>query len=105
MTAIQKQKTLVWTNHARAKMNFYRLSEQKVRGVMHSPKRVEAGIAPDTVAFAQTSGSQKKPHEIWVMTTDEGSKRKIISAWRYPGVTKPGEPLPEEILREMRRVI
>jgi hypothetical protein len=29
--------------------------------------------------------------------------RRIISAWRYPGISKPGEeiPVPEEIRREL----
>ena len=31
----------------------------------------------------------------------EKAKTKIISAWRYPGVTKPGEPLPQAIIDEM----
>jgi hypothetical protein len=40
--------------------------------------------------------------EIWVMVEETKKERKIISVWRYPGMTKPGEPLPEEILNEMR---
>ena len=30
---------------------------------------------------------------------------KVISAWRYPGVTKAGEALPREILAELRSAI
>ena len=30
---------------------------------------------------------------------------RIISAWKYPGITKPGEPLPKAILREFKEVI
>lgn len=29
---------------------------------------------------------------------------RVISAWRYPGKTVPGEPLPEEILEEIAQV-
>ena len=104
-----------WTNHAQEKMRFYHLSEQRVRRVLNSPKRIESGIAPNTVAMMQVAGSKKHPYEIWVMIQQIADKRglkrgltrkliktKIISAWKYPGMTKIGEPLPEEILREIR---
>lgn len=82
----------MWTAHARAKMNFYRLSESRVRRVLHSPKRVEEGIAPKTIAMMQPASLKSKEkwtQEIWAMVQDAGSKRKVISAWRYPGMTKP----------------
>ena len=51
---------------------------------------------------------KKAPGEIWLMYKDaksvsEGQIRKIISAWRYPGVSKPGEeiPIPEEVRLEL----
>ena len=98
-----------WTNHAQAKMRFYRLSEQRVKRVLNSPKRIEEGIAPNTVAMMQVAGSKKHPYEIWVMIQKlsqkskvKSQKLKIITAWKYPGMTKIGEPLPEEILREIR---
>jgi hypothetical protein len=34
-----------------------------------------------------------------------GPKVKIISAWRYPGRTKPGASLPEEILNEVSQAL
>lgn len=81
-----------WTGHAKAKMMHYRLSPARVRRVLHSPKRVEEGIAPNTVAMMQPS-SIKNPktwtQEIWVMFQDSPKKRTVISAWRYPGMTKP----------------
>lgn len=103
-------KTLFWTKHAKAKMRYYALSEQRVRRVLHSPSRVEEGIAEGTIALMQRAGSKKHPYEIWVMVKDEEAsrfdkltaRRKIISAWRYPGLTQPGEALPEEILREFQ---
>jgi hypothetical protein len=95
-------KTLFWTKHARAKMRYYGLSEGRVRRVLNAPSRIEEGIAAGTIALMQPAGSKKHPSEIWLMVQDEKDKRKIISAWRYPGRTKPGEPLPEEILREFR---
>lgn len=96
---ITKPKTFFWTNHAKAKMSFYRLSEQRIRRVLNSPKRIEEGVAPKTVAMMQpptikwkmTNGKREKEvwsQEIWVMVEDTKTKRKIISAWRYPGMTK-----------------
>jgi hypothetical protein len=94
-----------WTNHSKYKMRFYRLSEQMVRGVMHRPKRVEEGIAPDTVAYMKQAGSKKHPHEIWVMTSKERGTPRIISAWRYPGITKPGAALPAAIKAEIEEAL
>ncbi|NCN94962.1 hypothetical protein GW951_01355 [Candidatus Wolfebacteria bacterium] len=99
----------LWTKHSEAKMRFHGLSKQRVRRVLSSPKRIETGIAPNTVAMMQVAGSKKHPHEIWVMVQKKrqaaSNKRqgitKIISAWRYPGTTKSGEPLPAEIISEM----
>lgn len=93
---------MCFTVHSKAKMRQYGLSEARVKRVMHTPLRIEEGIAPDTVAMMQRAGSEKHPHEIWVMIADKKDKRNIVSAWKYPGITKPGEALPEEILREMR---
>ena len=126
---LPRSKKLHWTYHARAKMAYYKLSEQRMRRVLNSPKRVEEGIAPKTMAMMQpvsftyryvnetvpspfdklrvnstqrsrgTPSRSAKPagghrqetwnHEIWVMIQDEKSQRKIISAWRYPGRSKP----------------
>ena len=85
-----KLRQVVWTAHSRAKMRYYGLSESRVKRIIHTPKRIEEGIAPKTVAMMQSAGSVKHPYELWVMLQDVGQKRKVISAWRYPGVTKPG---------------
>lgn len=102
---------LLWTSHARAKMAFYRLSEQRVRSVLHSPKRIEEGVAPRTIAamapvskkfiVSKDDGVRKETwsQEIWVMVQDAPTGRKIISAWRYPGITKSRGELTKEILR------
>lgn len=83
-------------------MRFYGLSESRVKKVIRSPERIERGVALDTIALMQTAGTAKHPYEIWVMVKDDKSDPKVISAWRYPGRTKPGEPLPEDILREIK---
>ncbi len=105
MKIIRKPKVLWWTRHARAKMRFYRLSEQRIKRVIHSPKRIETGIAKGTIAMLQSAGSKKHPCEIWVMIVEEKSRRKIISAWRYPGTTKTGDSLPKEILEELNQIV
>jgi hypothetical protein len=96
MRIVSKLKTFVWTAHAKSKMRFYKLSESRVRHVLHSPKRIEEGVAPKTIAMMQPAGS----HEIWVMLQDSPGQRKIISAWRYPGVTKPRSVVTKNILRQ-----
>lgn len=91
-----------WTAHSRSKMNFYRLTEGRIRRIINSPERVEYGIAPKTIAVMQTNKGPKNSYEIWAMVQDDKTGRKVISAWRYPGKTKPGESLPAQILREFR---
>lgn len=109
-----------WTNHVFRKMMFYNLSESRIKRVLRHPKRVEEGIAPDTVACMQSGGSEKRPEEIWVMfqTQKEKGKRKsreeklkikkprtvIISTWRYPGTSPKGKPIviPEDVLEDLR---
>jgi len=96
---------LHWTAHGRGKMRYYGLSEARVKRIIHSPKRIEEGIAPKTVAFMQAAGTAKHPYELWVMVQDDTRQRKVISAWRYPGTTKPREPLPPAIIRELRAAL
>ncbi len=93
-------------------MNFYRLSPARVRRVLHSPKRIEEGVAPKTVAMMQPgsvksssvrAGAGKKEtwtQEIWVMVQDTGNTRKVISAWRYPGMTKPRSAVTQNLMRK-----
>ena len=99
---------LHWTNHAKAKMAFYRLSPMRVRRVLHSPKRVEEGVAPKTIAMMQPAAMKGKntwTQEIWVMVQDKGKERKVISAWRYPGVTKPRGEIANFMKREYQAFV
>ncbi len=104
-----------WTNHVVGKMAYYRISESLVKRVVRFPKRVERGIAPGTTACmspygGSTVGRQPYKGEIWVMYVDMGEvaklsipKKKIITAWRYPGISPIGEaiPIPDDILAEI----
>jgi hypothetical protein len=112
-----------WTEHSKIKMRQYGLSKQKLFGILYKPERKEQGIVPGTTAVMKTnktffkekkitlskawSKPKKAPGEIWVMykevKIDSVPTRKIISAWRYPGISKPGEaiPIPEDIRQEL----
>ena len=110
MPFLSRMKPLAWTAHAKAKMQFYKLSPARIRRVLHSPKRIEEGVAPKTVAMMQPGTTKtifepqgKKEvwsQEIWVMFQDTPTERKVISAWRYPGVTKPRSSMTQKILRQ-----
>ena len=91
---------LSWTKHSIEKMKQYGLSEQRVKRVLRYPDRTEEGIAPVTIAMMQKAGSKKRPHEIWVMyALFKGGRQRIISAWRYPGISPKGKeiPIPDKI--------
>ena len=110
---LSRSKTIVWTFHVRNKMRQYKLSAQRVLRVLHMPKRVEEGIAPRTMAAMQPVSvanvkgqmpndkwTEKWTQEIWVMVQDAGRKRKIISAWRYPGMSKGRTGIPMSVFRD-----
>ena len=111
----KNDKTFYWTNHVKGKMMFYRLSAQKIRQVFNDPKREEEGIAPKTFAAMRRNDTKKRKEEIWVMYCRllpssekfkvKSSKVILISAWRYPGISKRGKqiPIPEEILNEIKK--
>lgn len=113
-----------WTLHSIEKMRFYGLSEQKILGIIRRPQRKEEGIVKNTVAVMQPISSKIDKNgkkiwktEIWAMYQVRKNKNrknlselqkllfkeqiKIISAWRYPGVSPEKNPIPEEILREI----
>ena len=111
-----------WTEHAKFKMRFYGLSEQKILGVISNPKRKEDGIVEKTVAVMkpispkEVGGKEIWKQEIWVMYQKKSKRQsakikileknplKIISAWRYPGMSPKKNPIPEEVLRELSNV-
>ena len=98
-----------------------------MKGVIRNPKRTEKGIAPKTVAVMQpvspkaVEGKVTWKQELWVMYVRQGSGRRvqggvtqrlvpqslpinsirIISAWRYPGISPKRSPIPEEIWQEL----
>ncbi len=52
----------------------------------------------------------KNYSEIWVMyvlanTNDKSKKIKVITAWRYPGKSPERDPIPVEVLKEIKKLI
>ncbi len=111
MKLIKNEEKLYWTRHARGKMRYYNLSEKRVKRVLRKPNRKELGIAPSTTAVMQITGTKKHPTEIWVMYQRVISRQtgviKIISAWRYPGISPKGQlpEIPEDTLWELEKII
>ncbi|MBL7141811.1 hypothetical protein ISS21_01800 [Patescibacteria group bacterium] len=88
---------IIWTKHLVSKMRQYGLSETRLRRLLENHQRQEPGIAPGTIAIMQSAGSKKHPTEIWLMYQNVGQKKRIITAWRYPGVSPKREvPIPED---------
>jgi len=119
---LAEQEKLYWTKHSREKMQYYRISQNRIKRVLRSPDRKEIGIAPKTIALMQQSGTKRHPTEIWLMYQIEKihpvkpsanggraarrqmfNRVKIISAWRYPGISPKGKPppIPEDIIFEL----
>ncbi len=91
-----------WTQHVKMKIRFYGLSESRVKRVIRHPDRIEEGVAPFTVACMQKAGTLKNPQEIWSMyQTKTKNQVRVISAWRYPGVSPKKNPIPQDILDEI----
>jgi len=93
-----------WTNHVVRKMLFYGLSPDRVKRIIRSPKRVEKGIVPETIAVMQPAGTKQRPYEIWSMYSKRGQKKIIITAWRYPGISPIRDeiPIPADIISELK---
>lgn len=114
-----------WTQHCIRKMLFYGLTADRIKRVMRNPKRVENGVAENTIAVMTLAGTINKPSEIWVMYQQQNQnsppkadlpraekfksqnfgRKIIISAWRYPGVSPVGKqiPIPADILEELKK--
>ena len=92
-----------WTKHVKEKMRQYQLSEKRLKRVLRNPERKEIGVAPGTIAIMQSTGTKKHPTEIWLMYQNVGKRKRIITAWRYPGVSPVREPppVPEDILEDL----
>ncbi len=101
----KNDKNFSWTQHVKDKMLFYRISEQKIKTILKSPSRKEEGIAPSTLAVMKRNDTAKRKEELWVMYAEQAPKKVMISAWRYPGKSKPGKeiPIPDDILEQIKK--
>lgn len=112
MNSLLHLSTYFWTQHAKVKMAYYGLSESRVKRVLRNPSRTEEGIAPKTVACMQPASIKTKAgiktwsQEIWVMAqTKKAGDIHIISAWRYPGMSKSRATLPAEVQMEIEEAL
>jgi hypothetical protein len=114
----------IWTLHSRFKMKYYNVSESRVKRIINAPQRYEEGIVPNTIAVMQPA-STKKYSEIWVMykivdTFEKTLKNKIkngnpikikakafkiITVWRYPGKSPKRNPIPQDVLEEVKNLL
>ncbi|MEI6479717.1 MAG: hypothetical protein WCO21_02750 [bacterium] len=109
-------------------MQHYAISEQRIKRIIRFPTRIEEGVAEDTIAAMQPAGA-KGQQEIWVMYSIFTPKKespaekkdfveksianyflpnkkiRVITAWRYPGKSPSRDPIPEEILSELRSLL
>jgi len=131
---MRSEEKYLWTGHSRFKMRQYRLTESRVKRIIRHPVRVEKGILEGAVACMQPVAGGRYS-EIWTMYTPVGGRRnpkspacrsagrqiprlpmggqanskqrkiKIITAWRYPGRSPARDPVPAEILKEIRQLV
>ena len=101
----------LWTKHSQYKMRYYGLSPQRIKRIIRHPARTEEAIVPGMIAVMTTSDS-KKYSEIWAIYAfirsnikGQMSKVKVITAWRYPGKSPTRNPIPKEILEEIKNII
>lgn len=123
-----------WTKHIQMKMRQYGISESRVKRILRAPFRTEGGIADETIAVMQPVSTRwdreakekKWTQEFWLMyqvrdhrknldiknvdaelmeSLGRTTQMRLISVWRYPGITKPGEGVPEDILADLADVM
>lgn len=94
-----------WTQHCIRKMLFYGLTADRIKRILRNPKRVESGVAENTIAVMVPGLNKKKPTEVWAMYQQKRIRKIIISAWRYPGVSPVGKqiPIPADVLEELKK--
>ena len=90
-----------WTKHSIYKMRHYGLSPQRIKRIIRYPARIEEAIVPNLIAVMVPN----KKQEIWTMYKLTKTQIKIITAWRYPGKSPARNPIPKEILDEIKSII
>ena len=103
---INRSGKYIWTKHSQYKMRHYGLSQQRIKRVIRHPVRTEEAIVPGMIASMQPAGG-KHYSEIWTIykLSQKSKNIKIITAWRYPGKSPARNPIPKEILKEIKNII
>jgi hypothetical protein len=100
---------VLWTKHSEKKIRYYQLSKSRILRIIKNPYRIEEGIAPNTIALMQPTKIKKNNNkktwreEIWTMIQKSDQGIKIISAWRYPGQSPQSNPIPIQIIEELKK--
>ena len=96
----------LWTKHSQYKMKRYGLSPQRIKRIIRHPARTEEAIVPEMIASMQPAGG-KHYSEIWTIYkfSQKSKNINIITAWRYPGKSPARNPIPQEILEEIKSII
>jgi len=95
----------LWTSHSKRKLFQYGLTPNVVKRAIKNADRKEEGIAERTIAIMQDKSTKVTKKELWVMYQKVKFKKRIISAWIYPGKTKPGAEIyvPDEVWEEITK--
>ncbi len=106
-----------WTKHSQYKMRYYGLSPQRIKRIIRHPARMEEAIIPKMIAAMQPAGG-KNYSEIWAIyqlakhddtkykiQNTKYNQIKVITAWRYPGKSPARDPIPQDILNEIKSLI
>ena len=99
--AVQINDKYQWTKHSIYKMRHYGLSPQRIKRIIRHPARTEEAIVPNMIAVM----CPDKNREIWAMYMVMKKSIKIITAWRYPGESPARDPIPKEILDEIKAIV
>ncbi|MDP2638819.1 MAG: hypothetical protein Q8P06_01465 [Candidatus Azambacteria bacterium] len=109
--AVKTNDKYQWTKHSLYKMRHYGLSAQRIKRIIRYPARIEEAIVPNMIAvmspFGRSPEGRQPKGEIWAMYQFSKQKKqiKIITAWKYPGKSPERDPIPQEILSEIKSIV
>ena len=104
----QNDRKYFWTRHSKQKLVQYGLSASRIKRIIRHPERKEVGIAPHTIAVMQKRNKRNpQKGEIWTLYQLQGTRKKIISAWIYPGITPKRREIfiPDEVWKELENLL
>ena len=101
----QNDHRYLWTMHSKQKLFQYAMGPNVVKRIIRHPDRRQEGIAENTIAVMRRKDLKSSKREAWVMYQNVGSKKKIISAWIYPGESPQGQQIyvPDEVWEELEK--